>query len=105
MSAPVSAHAEIDVAADERAVWTVLADIASWPTWNPAVREAALKGEFEVGARFRFATLFGSMNARISEVDAPRTLAWRGRLLTMGEQQSWRLEPGGEGPTSSSTRP
>ena len=89
----MNAHAEIDISADARDVWTVLADIASWPTWNPAVREAVFDSDIEVGARFRFSTVFGSMRCRLTVVDAPRALAWKGRLLTMGQQQTWRLEP------------
>jgi len=93
MTAPVSARAEIDIVTSEREVWTVIADIGAWPTWNPAVREAVFDGELEAGARFRFSTAFGSIKCRLSEVDAPRTLAWNGRLLSVRERQTWRLEP------------
>jgi len=95
--APVSAHAQIDIAADEREVWTVIADIASWPTWNPAVREAVFEAELETGARFRFSTAFGSMKCRLTEVDAPHTLSWQGRLMAMRQRQTWRIEPRQEG--------
>ena len=88
----MSAHAEIDIAADERAVWTVIADIASWPTWNPAVREAVFTAELETGARFRFSTPLGSIKCRLTVVDAPHYLAWKGRLLTMSHRQAWRIE-------------
>src|SRR3972149_8560133 len=50
--APVVARVEVEVAAEPRHVWSVLADIDSWPTWNPAVRDARLDGELEVGASF-----------------------------------------------------
>ncbi len=43
VSGPVMAQAEITIAASEREVWVVLADIDGWPTWNPAVREATLR--------------------------------------------------------------
>jgi uncharacterized protein YndB with AHSA1/START domain len=97
VSAPVSARAEIDIAADERKVWTVLADVAAWPTWNPAVRDAVFDGELETGTRFRFSTVFGSMKARLSDVDAPHVLAWRGRLLFMGHRQTWQLQADADG--------
>ncbi len=92
----MSAHAEIDIVATEREVWTVIADIASWPTWNPAVREAILDGELEVGSRFRYATVFGSMTCRLTDVDAPHSLAWGGRLLTMSQRQLWRIDQGSD---------
>ena len=92
-SAPLSASAEIDIAATEREVWTVIADIASWPTWNPAVREAVFESELEVGAKFRFATPFGRLSGRLTVVDAPHTLAWKGRVLAVGQRQRWRIHP------------
>ncbi len=97
ISAPVSARAEIDIAASEREVWTVIADIASWPTWNPGVREATFTAELEVGARFRYATPFGSIACRLTQVDAPHSLAWEGRLLTLRQRQSWRVAAGATG--------
>jgi uncharacterized protein YndB with AHSA1/START domain len=92
-SAPASAHAEIDIAATERQVWTVLADIAAWPTWNPAIRHAVCEAVLEVGTRFRFATEIGTLKCRVTRVDAPHALSWKGRVLVLGEQQTWSLEP------------
>lgn len=87
------ATAEIDIAAGEREVWTVLADIASWPTWNPAVRHAVCDEDIEVGTKFRFSTEIGTLSCRITAIDAPRTLSWKGRVLVLGERQTWQLEP------------
>ena len=92
-SAPVSAYTEIDIAASDREVWTVLADIASWPTWNPAVRHAVCDETLEVGSRFRFSTEIGTLSCRMTDVDAPRRLSWKGRVLVLGERQTWLLEP------------
>jgi hypothetical protein len=88
----VSARADIIIAATEREIWTVIADIASWPTWNPAVREAVVQDELEVGARFRFSTPFGRLTCRVTQVDAPRTLAWTGRVLTVAQRQVWQVD-------------
>ena len=93
---PVNAHAEIDVRATDREVWSVIADIAAWPTWNPAVRHAVFTADLEVGARFRFSREFGWMRGTLVEVDAPRTLAWSGRVLTLGQRQIWRIAPRGD---------
>ncbi len=99
--APVNARAEVDIAASEREVWTVLADIASWPTWNPAVRHAVCERRgadpLEVGTRFRFSTEIGTLKCRVTRVDAPRSLSWKGRVLVLGERQRWSLEPGPRG--------
>jgi AraC-like DNA-binding protein len=100
-SAPVSAFAEIDIAATDREVWTVLADIASWPSWNPAVRHAVCDlGEdqsLEVGAKFRFSTEIGTIRCRMTEVDAPHRFSWQGRVLVLGERQTWRIGSGPSG--------
>lgn len=90
--APVNAHAEVDIDADVREVWAIVADVDAWPTWNPTVREATSGGELEVGARFRFSTELGSFGCRFVEVDAPRLLAWRGRILSLSQGQRWQLE-------------
>ena len=88
------ARAAVDIAAPQREVWTVLADISSWPTWNPAVRYAVCDTEFglEVGTRFRFSTELGTLKCRITEVDAPRSLSWKARVILLGERVTWRLE-------------
>jgi len=94
---PIRAQAETEVAASDRDVWGVLADIEGWPSWNPAVRDAVLDGSLEVGAHVHFATGPGKMSCRLLEVDAPRSLAWSGRLLGLGHRQVWRLQPRPEG--------
>lgn len=91
------ANAAIDIAASQREVWTVLADIASWPTWNPAVRHAFCDRDpedgLDAGTKFRFSTEIGTLKCRITHVDAPRTLSWKGRVLVLGERQTWNVEP------------
>ena len=96
-SAPVSAQAAIDIAADAREAWTVVADIASWPTWNPAIRHAVCEDELEVGTKFRFSTEIGTLKCRVTAIDAPRSLSWKGRLLVLGERQTWHFEPTPQG--------
>ena len=96
-SGPIVADAQIEIAAGEREVWSVLADIDAWSTWNPAVRQSALKDELEAGRSFRYATAFGSLRCKLRAVDAPRSLAWSGRLLTITERQAWTIEPSADG--------
>lgn len=95
----MTAWAAVDIAAPQREVWTVLADIGSWPTWNPAVRYAVCDTELEleVGTKFRFSTELGTLKCRITEIDAPRVLSWKARVLLLGERVTWRLEPTEQG--------
>ena len=69
----------------------ILADVASWPTWNPAIRESFRDDELEVGSRFRFSTEIGTFKCRFTQVDGPHSLAWKGRVLALGERQRWIL--------------
>lgn len=75
----------------------MLADIAAWSTWNPAIRRAACEAELEVGTRFRFGTEIGLFRCRVTAVEAPRLLSWQGRVLALGERQTWQLVPGPDG--------
>jgi len=88
----VSAYAEIDIAASRREVWGILTDVASWPTWNPAIRHATRDEQFEVGSRFRFSTEIGTLKCRATALDSPRSFSWKGRVLVLGERQTWTLD-------------
>lgn len=96
-SAPGSAYAEIDIAATRLEVWAILTDIASWPTWNPAIRQSVRDPELKVGSKFRFSTEIGTLKCRFTAVDSPRAFSWKGRVLVLGERQTWVLEPTDEG--------
>ena len=88
----MSAYAEIDIAAPRREVWGILVDVGSWPTWNPAIRQSVRDEVFEVGSKFRFSTEIGTLKCRVTAVDSPRSLSWKGRVLVLGERQTWTLE-------------
>ena len=91
-SAPGNAYAEIDIAAPRPEVWAILADVGAWPTWNPAIRQAVGDATVEVGAKFRFSTEIGTLKCRVTAVDEPRSLSWKGRVLALGERQTWHFE-------------
>jgi hypothetical protein len=51
-NAPVYGTGEIEATADPETVWAVLADIQGWPTWNPDIAEASLRGPVRPGTTF-----------------------------------------------------
>ena len=93
----MSAYAEIDIAAPRPEVWAILADVAAWPTWNPAVRGSVRDRDFVIGSRFRFSTEIGTLKCRVTAVDSPASFSWKGRVLAIGERQTWKLEPTDDG--------
>jgi hypothetical protein len=47
--APVVAESELEIEARPEAVWDVLTDIESWPTWNPEVKSVSMHGSVAEG--------------------------------------------------------
>jgi hypothetical protein len=75
---------KIDIEAAPEAVWGVLSDLPSYPSWNPFIREAS--GTLATGERL--------------EAEADRELRWRGRLLVRGlfdGEHRFAIEPTARG--------
>lgn len=77
-------HTEIDIQAKPDAVWSVLADLSSYPQWNPMVREAG--GELQIGKRLR---LRYQPEGQKSRVFKPLLLA-----VLPGRELRWQGQPG-----------
>ena len=52
--APATALAELHIDAPVQIVWSTLADIESWPDWNPDVSSASIQGPIADGTVFRW---------------------------------------------------
>lgn len=78
-------------------MWSVLADIEGWPSWNPAIRDVSLDGAVEVGTHFRWATGPGTVTSRLTAVLAPSKIAWSGSFMTLSHTHEWTIEPGPAG--------
>jgi hypothetical protein len=77
----------IDIDADPEAVWAVLSDLPSYPSWNPFIREA--RGELAAGERLdlRMQPEGGrAMRFRpiVLNAEPGRGLRWLGRLVAPG---------------------
>jgi uncharacterized protein YndB with AHSA1/START domain len=99
--APVFSEGRIEVDASPETVWDVLADIASWPTWNPDVESIALQGPVGEGSVFRWKAGPGTIVSTLRRVDRPRVLGWTGRTMGVRAKHVWRFEPSGRGTTVS----
>jgi hypothetical protein len=71
-----------DIAADRDTVWSVLTDFASYPEWNPFVREVS--GDRGVGSRLRVVLQLpgrrpATVRPTITRWEPGRALEWLGR--------------------------
>lgn len=90
--APVLAKAQIEIVATPETVWNIMADIEAWPSWNPDVKKACLKGELEEGTQFQWKTKVGKITSLLQKVEPPHLLAWTGRIMGINAIHVWRIE-------------
>ena len=96
-SAPAIATGEIEIRATPEVVWDVLADIDSWPSWNPDVKEANLMGGLRESSVFRWKAGPGTITSTLEKVDRPREIGWRGKTMGINAVHVYKLEPHAEG--------
>jgi hypothetical protein len=97
------AEAERTIEATPQRVFDRLADVASWPTWMPRSFVAVVRPDtpspLKLGDRFRVkisgAPLASTL--RVSKLDRPRELAWRGGIRgVLWAEHRFVLEPDGD---------
>ncbi|MBD3367183.1 MAG: polyketide cyclase [Candidatus Eisenbacteria bacterium] len=87
--APVSAVAETRIAAPADVAWSTLADLNTWPDWNPDVEAMRHNGRVEPGSRFRWKAGGLSIASRFVDVVRPDLLSWTGRALGLRAAHRW----------------
>jgi uncharacterized membrane protein len=102
--APVVGGCEIEIAAPPEIAWDVLAAIARWPSWNPAVKSVAVDGVIEEGSTFRWKAGPGTIRSTIEDMDRPTRMAWTGISLGIRATHVHIFEPRGNGTTLVTTR-
>jgi len=95
--APVIATGDIEIRAKPEVVWEVLADIDSWPSWNPDVKEAKLTGGLRVGSVFKWKAGTGTITSTLEQVEPLREIGWSGRTMGIIAVHVYKLEPHGDG--------
>ncbi len=82
-----SVETSLVIDAPTDAVFAVLADLATWHTWNPVITQ--IRGELRVGAPVAFKIAVVErvpplrLRAKLVEFEPGRALAWRGGLPAM----------------------
>lgn len=80
----IEVRAETEIAAPAEAVWLALTDLASFPAWNPFIRNA--RGSTQPGGdvHVRVRPSFGvplRFHAKVLYSEDGRALRWRGHVL------------------------
>jgi hypothetical protein len=91
--APVYGTGEVEVAADPETVWSVLADIQGWPSWNPDVSTVTVRGPVQPGTTFSWKSGPGTITSTFQLVDRPTELSWTGKTLGIPAIHVYRLRP------------
>lgn len=72
-------------------VWSVLTDIAAWPTWMPDVQFVESDGSFSPGTQFRWKAGSAVIKSEVLETEPGRSAVWRGRTMGIEAIHVWRL--------------
>src|SRR5688500_3648499 len=94
--------ASVDIAAPAEKVWSILTDVASWPTWNTTVDK--VQGAVAPGSTVTVyvkASPGQAFPVTVTTLDAPTRMVWTGGMplgLFKGAR-TYTLAPTGEGVT------
>jgi hypothetical protein len=92
-SAPATAAGETQIDADPQTVFSVIAAIDEWPSWNEDVKSAKLEGPLQPGTVFRWKSGPTSLVSTLQVVDPPNEIAWTGKAMTIRAVHVFRFEP------------
>ena len=92
-------HAEIEIDAPAERVWGLLTDFASYPQWNPFIRQISGKPTRGERLQVRIEPPGGqgmTFKPKVLKAEANRELRWLGRLLVPGlfdGEHSFTIQP------------
>jgi len=105
-SATFRTESRITIASSVDEVWAYVCDVGRWPEWAPTVRECWVRGggPLEPGSWVeQRAKDLGRTHGRIEEVtavEAPRYVAFAGRMGTSAARWAMELEPADDSQTN-----
>lgn len=92
-TAPVIVELETAIAADPQAVWRLHTDIDAWPTWNPGIDHARLRGDLAVGQTFDWRTAGLAIASTVGEIVPGSRIVWGGPAHGIHGVHVWTLAP------------
>jgi hypothetical protein len=91
-AAPATASGEAIIGAKPETVFSVMAAIEEWPSWNPDVKSVELDGPVEPGTTFRWKSGASSLTSTLEVVDPPHELTWTGKTMGIKAIHVFRFE-------------
>lgn len=91
-NAPVIVELETTVHAPIEKVWRLHTDIDAWPSWNPDVSSARLRGGLAVGATFDWQTHGLVIASTVAELVPGRRIVWGGPAHGIEGVHVWTFE-------------
>jgi len=91
-NAELKAQKSIEIMAPADTVFNLLAEIPSWPQWQPDVTSAELPDGLAVGHVFRWKAAGLNITSTIQELETNSRIGWTGKSLGMQAVHRWKLE-------------
>ena len=82
----------IIINADIDRVWNIIADMESWPEWNPEVKKVNVEGELSEGTYFSWTQGRTSGKSQIQAVKKPALLSWTSKARFVNRIYVWTFE-------------
>ncbi|WP_128379037.1 SRPBCC family protein [Streptomyces cavernae] len=96
-TAPVIVELQTTINADPETLWHLHTAVNEWPTWNPGIDKALLRGDFAEGSVFDWETAGLSISSTVMEVQPQRRTVWGGPAHGIEGVHVWTFEPTPEG--------
>jgi uncharacterized protein YndB with AHSA1/START domain len=91
--APAIAEGEVVIAAPPETVWSVMADLSSWPIWNAGVKSMSFDGRLEPHSEFRWKSGGARLVSTLQVVDPPKEISWTGQTMGIHAVHVFHFEP------------
>jgi hypothetical protein len=101
----IRTESRIKIASSVPEVWAYLCDVRRWPEWAPTVLECRVRGGgplqpgSQVEQRAKDLGWTHGRNQEVTAVEAPRSVAFAGRMGTSPARWGMELEPADDGQT------
>jgi len=83
------AEASIVIDAPLETIWSLVIDVDRWPSWNPAIEDAQIKGSFLPGSEFAWTSGGTHIRSKVQAVEPHKSLYWTGEAFGTNAIHSW----------------